>query len=608
MKTNSKFRYATVLATAFAVVAITGCVDKDYTLDDVDMTVGLGSNLSSPSNNTTEGICLDDVLDLGANNFLKVSEDGMYNIDVLDDESFTAHMWVDEFYIPSKTYQGSYTINLGDFQAPPRQGQRRVKKADDLISFDAPMVDLDFDYDFKTTQIKALEKLGVRNGKLTVTLAFANDLQQALSNIAIMKFAFPKCVDCGKAAYKGDSIQLNDNVLELNNVKPSEGVTFTVDIKGVDLSGKKDDGSYMSYHQGEGFRFHGSLGMHVDVYESAVDFDKVSSTKDLSVKGTAVLSRMRGDSARGIFTPTREFGKVGGVALRNIPSFLKDEETNLDLYDPQLNINIYSNVPFPNKMKGAIVAKDMKGNVLKRIDVPQFSYKANGESVISVRRRPSNSTDTTVIVVPDICDVIRNLPDSIALIDLVGTGDDTQVSDIKLDTDYRGTIRLSVSSGIALGENAHVIYNDEYTGWNEHVKDISFVEKNVDGVKTIDGFLKVTASIDNTIPAYLTLTAYGVDVNGNAIPNDKLEVSVEKVIAASADGKTPTTTEEVIYVRPKDNSVFKTLDGLAFKVHMTAKSAAGKTVSGVMLNAYHQVVKVKSLKVQKSGKVAIDLN
>ena len=483
-----------------------------------------------------------------------------------------------------------------------------MKKADDIISFDAPMVDLDFDYDYKTTQIKALEKLGVRNGKLTVTLSFANDLQQALSNIANMKFAFPKCVECGKAAYKGDSIQLNDNVLELHNVRPADGLTFTVDIKGVDLSGRKDDGSFMSYHQGEGFRFHGALGMHVDVYESAVDFDKVSSTKDLTVKGTAVLSRMRGDFARGIFTPTRSFGKVGGVALRNIPSFLKDEETNLDLYDPQLNINIYSNVPFPNKMRGAIVAKDNKGNVIKRIDVPQFSYKANGESVISVRRRPSNSTDTTIVVVPDICDVIRSLPDSIALIDLVGTGDDTQVSDIKLDTDYRGTIRLSVASGIALGDNAHIVYKDDYTGWNEKVKDISFVEKNVDGVETIEGFLKVTASIENTIPAYLTLTAYGVDVSGNAIPSDKLEVTVEKVIAASADGKTPATTEEVIYVRPKDNRVFKTLDGLAFKVHMTAKSGAGKTVSGVMLNAYNQVVKVNSLKVQKSGKVAIDLN
>ena len=114
MKTISKFRYATVLATAFAAVALTGCVDEDYSLEDVDMTVGLGSNLTLPSNNNTEGIALDDVLDLGTNNFLKVSEDGMYNIDVLDDESFTAHMWVDEFYIPSKTYQGSYTINLGE--------------------------------------------------------------------------------------------------------------------------------------------------------------------------------------------------------------------------------------------------------------------------------------------------------------------------------------------------------------------------------------------------------------------------------------------------------------------------------------------------------------
>lgn len=609
MKTSSNFRYTTILTAALATIALSGCVDKDYDLGDVDMTVGLGNNLTLPSNNSTEGICLDDVLDLGTNNFLKVSEDSMYNIDVLDDESFTAHMWVDEFYIPSKTYQGSYTINLGDFQAPPKPGQRRMKKADDLISFDAPMVDLDFTHDFKTSQIKSLEKLGVRNGKITVTLVFANDLQQALSNIAVMKFAFPKCVDCGKAAYKGDSIQVNaDNVLEINNVKPSEGLTFTIDIKGVDLTGKKDDGSYMSYIQGEGFRFHGALSMHVDVYESAVDFDKVSSTKDLTVKGTAVLSRMRGDSARGVFTPSREFGKVGGVALKNIPSFLKDEETNLDLYDPQLNINIYSNVPFPNKMTGAIVAKDLNGKVLKRINVPQFSYKANGESVISVRRRPSASNDTTIVVVPEICDVIRNLPDSIALIDLVGTGDDTCVSDIKLDTDYRGTIRLSVASGIALGESARIVYTDDYTGWNEHVKDISFVEKNVDGVKTIDGFLKVTASIDNTIPAYLTLTAHGVDVNGKTIPSDMLEVSVEKVIAASSDGKTPANTEEVIYVRPKDNSVFKTLDGLAFRVLMTAKSAAGKPVSGVMLNAYNQVVKVNSIKVQKSGKVAIDLN
>ena len=608
MKIRRIISVAPLWVAATLALTLVGCVDKDYDLGEVDMTIGTGGNLSLPSNNSTENVCLDDVLDLGNNNFLKVSQDGMYNIDVLDDETFTAHMWVDEFYIPKKTYNGSYTINLGDFRLPPMQ--RRLSKADDEIVFNAPMVDLDFTYAYNTTQITRLDYLGVRNGLLTTTLTFANDLQKALSNIAVITFALPRCVKCGKAAYKGYSISLSeDNVLELHNVKPSEGLTFTVNIKGIDLTGTKGDGSFMTYTKGEGFRFHGAVNMGVVVKESAIDFDQVSSTKDLTVHGQAVLNRMRGDTATGIFTPTRSFGRVGGVALRNIPSFLSDDETNLDLYDPQLNINIYSNVPFANKMTGAIVAKDIKGNVLKRIQVPEFSYKANGESVISVRRRPSNSTDTTIVVVPDICDVIKILPDSIALIDLVGRGDETQVSDITLDTDYRGTIRLSVASGIALGSDARIVYSDEYTGWNDHVKDISFVEKDVDGAKTIDGYLKVTANVESTIPAYLKLSAYGLDAAGKAIDSSLLAVDVENIIKASPDGKTPQTSEVVIYVRPKDNSVFKKLDGLAFRVLMSPKGGSkDSTVAGVMLNAYNQTVKVTSLKVMKVGKVAIDCN
>ena len=611
MKIKRIFQVAPIGVAAMMALAFAACIDKDYDLGEVDMTVGAGSNLTLPTNNSTENICLDDVLDLGNNNFLKVSEDGMYNIDVLDDESFSAHMWVDEFYIPKKTYTGSYTINLGDFQAPPvPSNQRRINKADDEIVFNAPMVNLDFTYAYNTNQLTRLDRLGVRNGLITGTLTFAKDLQQALSNIAVITFAFPKCVLCGKAAYKGDSIALSeDNVLEIHNVKPSEGLTFTVGIKGIDLTGTKSDGSYMTYTKGEGFRFHGAINMGVVVKESAIDFDKVSSTKDLTVHGQAVINRMRGDVATGIFTPTRQFGRVGGVALRNIPSFLSDDETNLDLYDPQLNLNIYSEVPFANKMTGAIVAKDIKGNVIKRIQVPEFSYKAKGESVISVRRRPSNSTDTTIVVVPDICDVIKMLPDSIALIDLVGRGDETQVSDITLGTDYRGTIRLSVASGIALGSDARIIYKDDYTGWNDQVKDISFVEKEVDGVKTIDGYLKVTANVENTVPAYLKLSAYGLDANGNAIDDNLLTVDVQNIIKASKDGKTPEATDVVIYVRPKDNKVFKMLDGLAFRVLMTAKGESGDSpVTGVMLNAYKQTIKVNSLKVQKFGKVAIDFN
>ena len=45
-------------------LTLVGCVDKDYDLGEVDMTIGTGGNLSLPSNNSTENVCLDDVLDL----------------------------------------------------------------------------------------------------------------------------------------------------------------------------------------------------------------------------------------------------------------------------------------------------------------------------------------------------------------------------------------------------------------------------------------------------------------------------------------------------------------------------------------------------------------
>ena len=128
-----------------------------------------------------------------------------------------------------------------------------------------------------------------------------------------------------------------------------------------------------------------------------------------------------------------------------------------------------------------------------------------------------------------------------------------------------------------------------------------------EGKKSIDGFIRVYANIANKIPAFLTLKAYGIDINGNIVGPDKLEVEVEKVIKASSDGKTAAKTEEVINIRPKDNNVFKTLDGLGFRVEMAAREGSQQVV-GVKLNAYHQTIKITDIKVQKYGKMAVDLN
>lgn len=592
--------------TAVLAMTMAACVDKDYDLGDIDKTVGLGNTIQLPSDNSSAEIPLDDVLDLGVNNFLSIGEDGMYNISAIDDDEFVAHMGVPRFSVPSKTYKGKYVIDLGDFD-PRKSVMRRVKKADDDISFQAPMVDLDFSVSYKSTNIIRLEKIGFST-KLTITLTFAKDLQAALSKISRLSFTLPQCLEVGNATWKGTTIVPDGHTFELRDVSTADGAKIVIELLGVDLSETKSDGSYMTYTQGEGLQFHGSLNMAVVVKESAIDFDKVAEAKDLSVSGTAVIDKFNVTSARGGFAPVREFGKVGGVALRHIPSFLSDDDVNLDLYDPQLNINIYSSIPFATKMKGAIVSKDMKGNVLCRIDVPEFSYKSNGESIISLRRRPAtHESDTTVIVLPNMCDLIRNLPDSIALVDLEGVGDDRETADITLSKYYEGRLRLSVSSGVSLASDALIIYKDEYNGWNDTFKKIRFVETEKDGQKTIEGFVRVYANVYNKIPGFLTLKAHAIDIDGNEIGYDKIEVDVEKVIKPSPDGKTPVKTEEVINIRPKDNSAFKTLGGLRMRVEMTARNG-NEEVVGVKLNAYSQTVKVTDVKVQKFGKMALDLN
>ena len=164
---------------------------------------------------------------------------------------------------------------------------------------------------------------------------------------------------------------------------------------------------------------------------------------------------------------------------------------------------------------------------------------------------------------------------------------------------------MSVASGIALGNDAVIIYKKEYKGWNDQVKDLSFVESEDTTYRY--GFILATTEIENKIPAYLTLNATPLDAQGRPISSDRIEVDVESVIAASKDGKTPVTTEEKIRFIPKDSEAVRLLDGVEFNVTMKARNGSA-SVAGVRLNAYNQTLKLNNFKVLKYGKMAMDLN
>ena len=160
---------------------------------------------------------------------------------------------------------------------------------------------------------------------------------------------------------------------------------------------------------------------------------------------------------------------------------------------------------------------------------------------------------------------------------------------------------------LSFGENAKIVYQHPYTHWNHVLKNLSFVTKK-DG--SIDGKLNISANIENNLPLYLYLSAYGIDVNGVRISDSRLSVEVDRDAEASFDGSTKTTPVNII-IRPKDNTIFKELDGMMLYITGSptpTKGSDGNSVTGIQLNSNKHKVLIKNIAFKVIGQMAADLN
>ena len=151
---------------------------------------------------------------------------------------------------------------------------------------------------------------------------------------------------------------------------------------------------------------------------------------------------------------------------------------------------------------------------------------------------------------------------------------------------------------MAFGENANIVYEDSFTGWNDDIDKLDLAEGT---------YIEVTANVENKVPAYLTVKAYPVDAQGNKI-EDKLLIEIPDEVAASTDGTTAVTTPITMKITPKVKNSLKQLDGLVFRLEGSAKSANGNKVTGICLNEREHTLKLNDIKVKIVGKIIGDFN
>lgn len=586
---------------------LTGCKDSDFDFDNIDSLLGLGGEeLVLPSNNSTKPITLDDFLELNGSDFVDIDEnyDSAYVLSMDDNNLHTTKTSVDKIRLTDPERIG------GGIVIPAYNISQRVSLGNEDISPEESEI-ASFEYlgNAVSKDIDALSEVSFEDDTyLTLTI----NVPDILDQVKEMVLRFPDYFELSdvtatdKNSHNIAHTISADNRITLSNL-PQGDNSIRIRLDGIKFGlAETELGSVVFNNNSDRPTVDLTAKVMGDVTINTADLN-ASSTGNSRIGGSIFIGNITVDAATGRFSPDISFSSLGNVSLNNIPDFLTDNQVTLDLYDPHINIDFDTDLPLGGKVSGVMRAIDKQGYEMVAVSIPEFTITPDGHSVVSLRRQPAEvSGDTIAVVVDSLSDLVRKIPARIEFTDIQAHGDGSETATINMGHNYSVNATYSFWCPLEFDDDAVIVYTDSLDGWNDGVKDMQFRE-NSDG--TIDGYLLVNADVYNTVPAYMKVSAVGMDLNGREMSTDDIEVTVDKAITASPDGDpdNPVTTQIEILMKPKRNGVFKTLDGLKYRLEASARNAEGEAVTGKMIKA-NQTIRLENIKVTKHGKVVYDGN
>lgn len=456
------------------------------------------------------------------------------------------------------------------------------------------------DFEAKSNNIdEALKELGVLYAKTPVDLSLRIDFTKT-GNLSFtqvkankLKIVFPDyIVFKDEEGIQGNELILDGQVLSENGTPYNrtlkvEGYKFSENHPG---SGEKPVNGTLTID--------GEISMEGDVVTSGV-----SGSGTLSLVPTAVLGEMIVGSVRGVIQPNID-AETTKIELNDLPDFLKDEETRLDITNPV--ILLIANNPLETPVEVDAVLTPMKNNTQiegKKVEIGRGNDKdpvklASGNNVIALSRTGECTIEgvTSNVKVEDINNLLETIPDDI-MVDLKPVVRNEEYYTAELGIAYEMPSSYEVDVPLSFEQGLNIVYNDSIQDLNKDLNDLDKV-----GLKN----MKVILSVDNAIPLKLQLKAENVqikDVYGNELSAVKKTIEEDKqYVAESADGEKPATSELVLSLTSDDTAFLSKIDRICFKLTAVPGSATGVPLKDT------QWLKVTSIKLSVPGGVNVDLN
>lgn len=566
------------------------CVDNKYDLDkDIDMTINVGGEYLTIPAGSTDTTFLSKIIEVEEGDILQPdATTRVYHLTKKDDIN------VEPTTVKEVTV-GATTTDLESIEIVNNTG----------VSFSEPEVSADIttsgDFEATANDIdEALKELGSLRAKTPVDLNLTIDFNISGGNLTFnqvkankLKLVFPDYI-----VFKEDEgIQDNELILD-EEVLSVNGSSYTRTLKVEGYKFSDAAGSGMKPNAEGSLTIEGNISMEGDVVTSGI-----SGTGALALVPKAVLEEMTVNSVTGVIQPKIE-AETTKIELNDLPDFLKDEDTRLDITNPVILLKADNPLETDVEIDAVLTPKKNNVNIEGHEVKIGTGYGQNkvalipGTNIIALSRTGKCSIEgvTENIKVEDINNLLETISDDID-VNLQPIVRNENYYNAELGKEYDLPASYEVDVPLSFEQGLNIVYNDSVQDLNKDLNDLDKVSlKNA----------KIMLSVDNAIPLKLQLKAENVqikDVYGNELTAVKKTMEEDKqYVTESTDGEKPATSELVLSLTSDDTAFLSKIDRICFKITAVPGSATGVPLKDT------QWLKVTSVKLSVPGGVNVDLN
>lgn len=558
------------------------CVDNKYDLDkDIDMTINVGGEHLTIPAGSSDTAYLSKIIEVEEGDILQPdAATRVYHLTKRDDID------VDPTTVKEVTISSANTdlkqelVGSGDGGSGSKTTELDVKNnlRAEASDIDEALIELGA-LGAKTPTSLTLAFEFLNTGNLTFGSVTAKNLEIQLPDFLMFE--------------KGEVEEGNKLILNNEELKNAQKVLHVI---GYQFGGKAGEGEIPDKNRT--ITINGLVTMQGQVVTSGIN-----GSGSLTMTLDVTLEEMTANNVTGVIQPEIK-AETTNIELNDLPDFLKDEETRMDITNPVILLRAENQLETPVEVDAVLTP--MKGNAQidgKEVKVGSGYGKtpvvlASGKNVIALSRTGECTIEgvTSNVKVEDINNLLETIPDDIE-VDLQPVVRNEDYYTAELGRAYEMPSSYEVDVPLSFEQNLNIVYNDSVQDLNKDLNDLD---------KVILKKANVLLTVDNAIPLKLQLKPENVlikDVYGNELTAVKKTIEEDKqYVTESTDGEKPVTSELVLNLTSEDTAFLSKIDRICFKLTAVPGSATGVPLKDT------QWLKVTSIKLSVPGGVNVDLN